>query len=72
MLFIDLSNFRCPLPLVKTKLALKNISNGEQLHLILSDRNSRQDVPKYLKQKGYLVEESTNLHGHLNLFVTKV
>ena len=70
MVFIDLSNFRCPLPLVKTKLALKKATSGEQLHLILSDRNSKQDVPKYLKQKGYMVEESTNSHGHLNLFVT--
>ena len=71
MLCIDLTNFRCPLPLVKTKLALKNLSTGDKLSLLLSDHNSRQDVPKYLIKEGYFVQEVINNGKILELIVVK-
>lgn len=71
MLCIDLTNFRCPLPLVKTKLALKKLPEGKKLQLLLSDSNSRQDVPKYLNNNGYLVQEVVNNCNVLELIVAK-
>ena len=71
MLCIDLTNFRCPLPLVKTKLALKKLPEGKKLQLLLSDRNSRQDVPKYLTNNGYFVQEVADNAGVLELIVVK-
>ena len=56
MIFIDLTLFRCPVPLVKIKLALKPMRDGEQLHILLSDSGSRRDVPQYLKKQGHVVE----------------
>ncbi|MBM7073728.1 response regulator SirA [Shewanella sp. OPT22] len=71
MLCIDLTNFRCPLPLVKTKLALKTLPEGEKLQVLLSDRNSRHDVPKYLIKEGYFVQEVSNSSELLELIVAK-
>lgn len=72
MNFIDLTPFRCPLPLVKVKLALKTLSAGQQLHILLSDQGSRRDVPLFLKKQGYIVEDLCNDAAHLSLKVTKV
>ncbi len=71
MLCIDLTNFRCPLPLVKAKLALKKLPDGEKLHLLISDRTSRLDVPKYLLKEGYFVHEMSNSSELLELVIEK-
>ncbi|MGB0893468.1 MAG: sulfurtransferase TusA family protein [Parashewanella sp.] len=71
MLFIDLTQYRCPLPLVKTKLLLKKMTQGEQLQLLLSDPGSRQDVPQFLTKQGYLVKELLNNDSNLHLLITK-
>lgn len=72
MIFIDLTLFRCPVPLVKVKLALKPMRDGEELHILLSDSGSRRDVPQYLKKQGHVVQELRNDAGLLALMVTKV
>ncbi|MGI1946566.1 sulfurtransferase TusA family protein [Shewanella glacialipiscicola] len=72
MIFIDLTLFRCPVPLVKIKLALKTMRDGEQLHILLSDSGSRRDVPQYLKKQGHVVEELRNDASLLALIIIKV
>ncbi|MCL1048156.1 sulfurtransferase TusA family protein [Shewanella abyssi] len=53
MNIIDLTAFRCPLPLVKVKLALKQLNSGQKVRVLLSDPGSKQDVPRFLKKVGY-------------------
>lgn len=72
MIFIDLTIFRCPVPLVKVKLALKPMRDGEELHILLSDSGSRRDVPQYLKKQGHIVQELHNDVSRLALIITKV
>ncbi|MGL5047957.1 MAG: sulfurtransferase TusA family protein [Shewanella sp.] len=72
MIFIDLTLFRCPVPLVKVKLALKSMGDSEQLHILLSDSGSRRDVPHYLKKQGHIVQELRNDVRLLALIITKV
>jgi tRNA 2-thiouridine synthesizing protein A len=71
MIFLELTAYRCPLPLVNIKLALKRMQAGEQLRVTLSDSGSRQDVPAFLKNQGHgLAELSSNEHC-LELLITK-
>lgn len=56
MNIIDLTNDVCPLALVKFKLALKQQQPNESLIVLLSDTGSKQDVPLFLKKKGYCYE----------------
>ncbi|WP_299792709.1 sulfurtransferase TusA family protein [uncultured Shewanella sp.] len=60
MVSIDLTALRCPLALVKVKLALKQLEDGETLCVSLSDIGSRQDVPRFLKKVGYRYFELCN------------
>ena len=65
--FIDLTPFRCPLALVKVKLALKRLQGGEEVCISLSDTGSKQDVPRFLKKTGYDYSELSNNEGILIL-----
>ncbi|WP_076413689.1 sulfurtransferase TusA family protein [Shewanella sp. UCD-KL12] len=71
MVFIDLTTLRCPLALVKVKLALKQLRGNDVLCVALSDTGSRQDVPRYLKKTGYQFSEIRNDKEMLKLEITK-
>lgn len=71
MIFIDLSEFQCPVPLVKIKLLIQKMAQGEQLQVLLSDIGSRKDVPTYLEKKGYQLESLYKKDGKLSLIITK-
>ncbi|MGS0682014.1 sulfurtransferase TusA family protein [Shewanella sp. 125m-7] len=71
MIIIDLTPYRCPLPLVKVKLALKPLSSGESIRVLLSDPGSRQDVPRYLKKAGFCYTVFEDNDAILSLSVTK-
>ncbi|WP_372871826.1 sulfurtransferase TusA family protein [Shewanella sp.] len=58
MIFIDLTAFRCPVPLVQVKLALKRLPAGEMLEVALLDSASRRDVPAFLEKQGYLIQKT--------------
>ncbi|MEC4724231.1 sulfurtransferase TusA family protein [Shewanella sp. D64] len=72
MIFIDLTSFRCPLALVKAKLALKQLKKGEELFISLSDTGSRQDVPRFLKKIGYEFSELCNDENILTLKIRNI
>ncbi|QQX82253.1 sulfurtransferase TusA family protein [Shewanella sp. KX20019] len=71
MNIIDLTAFRCPLPLVKVKLALKQLKSGQKVRVLLSDPGSKQDVPRFLKKVGYHHEIFTLDEYILALEITK-
>jgi tRNA 2-thiouridine synthesizing protein A len=72
MIFIDLTSFRCPLALVKAKLALKQLKEGEELFISLSDTGSRRDVPRFLKKVGYEFYELCNDEKMLTLKIRNI
>ncbi|WP_394205445.1 sulfurtransferase TusA family protein [Shewanella waksmanii] len=53
MIFLDLTPYKCPLALVKLKLALKELPHQKVLSVTLSDSGSRQDVPRFLQKAQY-------------------
>ncbi|MGL5390749.1 MAG: sulfurtransferase TusA family protein [Shewanella sp.] len=72
MNFIDLTSFRCPVPLIRSKLLFKSLSVGESMHILLSDSGSRRDVPLFFKKQGHSVEQWRNDAKQLGLRITKL
>ncbi|MCY4046003.1 MAG: sulfurtransferase TusA family protein [Cellvibrionales bacterium] len=60
MVYLDARGLSCPLPLLKTKLALKAMEKGETLDVLASDSGSFKDIPVYLEQTEHklLVKET--------------
>ena len=72
MIFIDLTSYTCPYPLVKVKLLLKQMQVDEQLHVLLSDSGSRRDVPLLIKKMGFAIEIVADEPHCLSFITTKI
>ncbi|WP_017445308.1 sulfurtransferase TusA family protein [Gayadomonas joobiniege] len=49
---LDCRGLVCPMPLLKLKLKLKQMSSGDQLKLWLTDTGSKTDIPRWLNKVG--------------------
>lgn len=56
MEYLDLTPWRCPEPLIRLKLWLREANHGQTITLRLADAGSRQDIPAYLQRQGHHVE----------------
>lgn len=55
---LDASGLECPMPLLKTKLALNALSPGDVLEVIATDPGSARDIPAFLKLSPHELVES--------------
>lgn len=72
MKILDFSLLRCPVPLVQTKLFVKNAKGDAKFQIILSDRGSIQDVPAILKKMGHQVETEVIAKKNVVLVTVKL
>lgn len=49
---LDTSGLSCPMPLLRTKKALKEMSAGQVLKIIGTDPGSKKDIPEYGNKDG--------------------
>lgn len=64
--FVDGRGLACPMPLLKTKVALRDVANGESLYVVATDANSQADITAFCRQS-----QQTNATTHLLLTVNK-
>jgi len=48
--FVDGRGLACPMPLLKTKVALRDITVGESLYVVATDSNSQADITAFCRQ----------------------
>lgn len=56
---VDASGLNCPLPILKTKKALADMSSGEILRVISTDPGSVMDFEAFARQTGNALLESS-------------
>lgn len=69
---LDTRGLTCPMPLLKTKKALKGLNAGQILEILGDDPGSKNDIPDWSNKGGneFLgMEESTD--GYTRYFVKK-
>ncbi|MFM7118673.1 MAG: sulfurtransferase TusA family protein [Gammaproteobacteria bacterium] len=49
---VDASGYNCPLPILKAKKALAELSSGQVLKLIATDPGAQRDFEAFCKQTG--------------------
>lgn len=57
MKIIDVKGKKCPMPLIETKKALKELGDDESLKVILDSETSVLNVTRYLKDNGITAEQ---------------
>ena len=68
---LDTSGLSCPLPVVKTKKALKDIEVGEILEMISTDAGSIPDMEAWARQTGHELLESNDEGSSFRFFIKK-
>lgn len=54
---IDITKERCPMTMVKVKLKLSQIGDGDTLDVLLAEGEPLQSVPRTAEEQGHSVEE---------------
>ncbi len=66
---IDITHQKCPMTLVKVKLKLSKLAEGESLQVILKAGEPLNSVPKSLLEQGYPVSEPEKVAEDVYRFV---
>lgn len=66
---LDTSGLNCPLPILKTKKALKGMAAGETLQLLATDPGSVADIAAFCKQTGNDLVESSEDAGTYSFLI---
>ena len=51
--YLDARGLNCPLPLLKTRQALRTLQAGALLEVTATDAGSARDIPEYLRQSSH-------------------
>ena len=68
---LDVRGLLCPMPIVKTAKAMKELAPGEVLKLIATDRGSVADVPAWAETTGNELLEHHEEDGAFVFFLRK-
>ncbi|ALF59920.1 sulfurtransferase TusA family protein [Psychrobacter urativorans] len=58
---VDGRGLACPMPLLKTKVALRNVDVGESLYVVATDPNSQADIRAFCQQTQQMLAPNTLL-----------
>lgn len=68
---IDSSGLNCPLPVLKARKALSDMTAGQRLHLIATDLGANKDIPAFCKMTGNPLIETSEADGKLHFTIEK-
>ena len=68
---LDLSGFKCPLPVLKTRKALRSLAAGEQLEVHCTDPLAGIDIPNLLRETGDELLSQTRKDRRLVFVIAK-
>ncbi|MDH4234009.1 MAG: sulfurtransferase TusA family protein [Gallionella sp.] len=67
----DASGLSCPLPILKTKKALADMTSGQVLKLITTDSGSVKDMQAFASQTGNALLSSGEVNGTYTYYIKK-
>ena len=68
---LDCTGFYCPLPIVKTKLELEKMKEGEILKVLADDPGAKSDFPSWCKQSGHELLKMEEKGGKFIFYIKK-
>lgn len=68
---LDCTGMLCPMPIVKTSKAMKDLQSGQVLKMISTDAGSPPDIEAWSRQTGNDLLRSTTEDGKFVFFLKK-
>jgi tRNA 2-thiouridine synthesizing protein A len=69
---LDCSGLTCPMPVIKTKKAIKKIEVGQVLKVISTDPGSELDMEAWSRQAGHELLDAHRENGNYVFFFLRV
>lgn len=69
---LDLTGLKCPLPVLKTRKALKTLTAGDRLEVHCTDPLSVIDIPNLIRETGDRVEITERAEKHFVFVIEKM
>ena len=60
-IFLDVTNDRCPITFVKTKIALEKLKSHQYLNLYIKKGESLDGLPESLKELGFIIDNRVKI-----------
>lgn len=68
---LDVTGLYCPMPVIRTKKALEDISPGEMIEVWATDSASKADIPALLSRLGHHLIELKEEEGRIVFLIKK-
>ncbi len=70
-ILLDARGLQCPMPSVKTALALEQLDGGKVVKVIVDDPTSKTDLPQWVRGNGHQVLGIEEKEGYAEIYVKK-
>jgi tRNA 2-thiouridine synthesizing protein A len=67
----DARGLKCPLPILRTKKALAELTSGQVLRILATDPGSVQDFAAFARQTGHALLDSQSREGEFEFFMRR-
>jgi len=71
MMELDLSGLKCPLPVLRTRKALRNLQPGDLLRVLCTDPLAGIDVPNLIRETGDILEGQQQENATISFLIRK-
>ncbi len=68
---LDARGMKCPMPSVKTALALEQLGGGGIVKVMIDDPVSKNDLPAWVRSNGHQVLRIEDRQDHVEVYVKK-
>ncbi len=69
---LDLRGLKCPLPVLRTRKALRRLASGERLAVLCTDPLAVIDIPHLARSEGFRIETQDDVDGALRFVIVAV
>ncbi len=68
---LDCKGMKCPMPIIKTKMAMATLQVGQVLEMIATDKGSKPDMAAFTQQTGHLLISMKEIDGIYTYYIRK-
>ncbi len=68
---LDCKGLSCPMPVIKTKKALKELKPGQTLEVLATDKGAKSDIAALLRRIGDELVEMNEADGVITFLIKK-
>ena len=61
-IFLDITNDKCPITFVKTKIALEKLKSNQYLNIYIKKGEALDGMPESLKELGFKINNKTKIN----------